>query len=68
MGSNRGVLTIDELSSYLKIPKSTLYKFVRDRKSPSPNIGWRWRSRKTIVDRWLDEGKAEAPTAGDLPR
>ena len=29
------VLTIEELSAYLKIPKSTLYKLVREGKIPS---------------------------------
>jgi len=28
------VLTIEELSAYLKIPKSTLYKLVREGKVP----------------------------------
>ena len=29
------VLTIEELADYLKIPKSTLYKLVREGKVPS---------------------------------
>ena len=29
------VMTIDELAAYLKIPKSTLYKLVREGKVPS---------------------------------
>lgn len=50
-----GVLTIDELAVYLKIPKSTLYKLVREGKIPSQKIGRHWRFRKQAIDRWLDE-------------
>jgi excisionase family DNA binding protein len=56
MGENSGgVLTIDELSAYLKIPKSTLYKLVREGKIPSQKVGRHWRFRKLAIDRWLDE-------------
>jgi len=49
------VLTIGELSLYLKIPKSTLYKLVRERKIPSQKIGRHWRFRKGAIDQWLGE-------------
>ncbi len=48
------VLTIEELSVYLKIPKSTLYKLVREGKVPAQKVGRHWRSRKETIDRWLD--------------
>jgi len=53
------VLTIGELSSYLKIPKSTLYKLVREGKIPSQKIGRHWRFRKEAIDRWLEEAHAD---------
>jgi excisionase family DNA binding protein len=49
------ILTIEELSAYLKIPKSTLYKLVREGKVPSQKVGRHWRFRKETIDRWLDE-------------
>ena len=49
------VLTIDELSEYLKIPKSTLYKLVQDGKIPGQKIGRHWRFLKSRIDRWLEE-------------
>lgn len=49
------VLTIEELSAYLKIPKSTLYKLVREGKVPSQKIGRHWRFRKVAIDRWLED-------------
>ena len=55
------VMTIKELSAYLKIPKSTLYKLVREGKVPSQKVGRHWRFRKEAIDRWLDETHAEEP-------
>ena len=55
------VMTIEELSVYLKIPKSTLYKLVREGKVPSQKVGRHWRFRKEAIDRWLDDLPAEAP-------
>ena len=49
------VLTIDELGDYLKIPKSTLYKLVREGKVPCQKIGRHWRFHKIAIDAWLRE-------------
>ena len=49
------VLTIEELSAYLKIPESTLYKIVREGKIPSQKVGRHWRFRKEAIDNWLDQ-------------
>lgn len=55
MGDKPGdVFTIGELASYLKIPKSTLYKLVREGKVPSQKVGRQWRFGKNAIDRWLD--------------
>ena len=60
------VLTIEELSSYLKIPKSTLYKLVREGKIPSQKIGRHWRFRKEAIDNWLEETrKIESEPGGN---
>ena len=58
------VLTIQELAVYLKIPKSTLYKLVREGKIPSQKIGRHWRFLKEAIDRWLEETRVKEPDAG----
>lgn len=58
------VLTIDDLSTYLKISKSTLYKLVRENKIPCQKIGRRWRFRKNAIDRWLESGQAVTSDSG----
>jgi DNA binding domain, excisionase family len=54
------VLTIEELSKYLKIAKSTLYKLVREGKVPCQKVGRHWRFRKEAIDRWLEKSGADA--------
>jgi len=49
------ILTLDELSAYLRISKSTLYKLVREGKIPSQKIGRHWRFRKETIDKWMDK-------------
>jgi excisionase family DNA binding protein len=53
------ILTIEELSTYLKISKSTLYKLVREGKIPSHKVGRHWRFRKVAINRWLDESQKD---------
>jgi excisionase family DNA binding protein len=57
------VLTLEELSIYLKIPKSTLYKIAREGKIPCQKVGRHWRFRKVAIDRWLEETKPERSLA-----
>lgn len=60
------ILTIEELSAYLKIPESTLYKIVREGKIPSQKVGRHWRFRKEAIDNWLDQmGSKETETKGE---
>ena len=59
--------TLNELSQYLKIPKSTLYKLSETGKIPSVKIGKQLRFRKSSLDKWLadkeNEGAIAAPNS-----
>jgi len=57
------ILTIEELAVYLKIPKSTLYKLVREGKIPSQKIGRHWRFRKAAINHWFEETSTNEPGA-----
>ena len=52
------VLTIAELSKYLKISRSTLYKLAQEGKLPAQKVGRHWRFHREAVDEWLKH-KAE---------
>lgn len=54
------VMTIDELSTYLKVPKSTLYKLAQEGKVPGQKVGRHWRFHREVIDQWL--GKANPAT------
>lgn len=47
------VLTIDELATYLKVSKSTLYKLAQEGKLPGQKIGKHWRFLRSTIDQWL---------------
>jgi len=49
------VMTIAELSEYLKISRSTLYKLTQEGKLPAQKVGRHWRFHKGVIDRWLGE-------------
>lgn len=46
------MMTIDELSEYLKIAKSTLYKLAQEDKLPAQKVSGHWRFHRAAVDRW----------------
>ena len=49
------IMTIDELSGYLKVSKETLYKMVQKKEIPASKIGNQWRFQKTRIDSWFDD-------------
>ena len=55
-GNADEILTIQELSDYLKVPVSTLYKLVREGSIPSFKVGKHWRFHKDAIDKWIASG------------
>lgn len=52
------VLTVDELASYLRLSKSSLYKLLQQGKVPGVKVGKHWRFPKRSVVAWLERGEA----------
>lgn len=48
-------LSLTELSKYLKIPRSTLYKLSQTGRFPSVKIGKQLRFKKSSIDNWVAE-------------
>lgn len=48
-------MTVEQLSVYLQIAKSTLYKLAQEGKVPGQKVGKHWRFKKDAIDRWLEE-------------
>jgi len=55
------IMTAQELSSYLKITTTTIYKLAQQGEIPSFKIGSEWRFKRELVDRWLERGAGHAP-------
>ena len=47
------ILTVEELHSYLKIPKPTLYALAQGGRIPAAKVGKHWRFRRSDIDGWL---------------
>jgi excisionase family DNA binding protein len=49
------LLTINELSRFLKISKPTLYKMVEKGKIPALKIANQWRFKKEDINAWIEK-------------
>ncbi len=49
------ILTIIELSKYLKISKPSLYYLVQKGLIPGAKVGRHWRFSKKSIDKWIAE-------------
>ena len=47
-------MTLKEVADYLKLSKSTIYRFVQQNRVPAAKIGNQWRFCKEAIDEWID--------------
>jgi len=47
------IMTIKDLSLYLKINEKTIYKLAKQGKLPGLKIGGMWRFKKEAIDNWM---------------
>lgn len=47
------LMDINELATYLRLEKQTLYNWLHKKKIPGIKMGGVWRFEKRAVDRWL---------------
>jgi excisionase family DNA binding protein len=52
---NECLLNVEDVASYLNIPKSTIYLLCEKKIIPFMKIGKHWRCNKKILDAWLVE-------------
>jgi len=48
-------LTAEEVAEYLRLPLSTVYKLVQDKKLPGFKVGKHWRFRKDSIEKWIND-------------
>lgn len=55
MSEEREVLNITQAASYLGLSKDTLYMYASTGLLPAFKFGNRWRFKKSLLDKWMDE-------------
>lgn len=58
--TENAILTIKEVSEYLKLAEKTAYRLASDGKIPGFKVGGAWRFRQTEIDAWIKEQELKA--------
>ena len=53
MSETDAVLTVKEVSQYLKLAQSTVYRLAQEQKLPCRKVGGTWRFSRNGIDQWL---------------
>lgn len=56
---NSVLMTIDDLSSYLKVTRRTIYDWLKHNRIPAIKLVGQWRFQREKIDQWL-ENKTQA--------
>lgn len=48
-------LTAEEVAEYLRLPLSTVYKLVQDKRLPGFKVGKHWRFRRETFQEWIKQ-------------
>jgi excisionase family DNA binding protein len=69
MSDSDDILTVTEVSQYLKLAESTVYRLAQENKLPCRKVGGTWRFSRHVIDQWLanmpPENPFELPYDGD---
>ncbi|MDH4193929.1 MAG: helix-turn-helix domain-containing protein [Nitrospirota bacterium] len=64
----KDLLTLSEVSTFLKVPKSTIYKLARERRLPGHKVGKHWRFVREEIEAWVQNAGGEAVMVGAGPQ
>ena len=54
------LMTLEEVATYLRVTKKTIYRLLRQRKITASKVGHQWRFDKAAIDEWLHQNPLEA--------
>ncbi len=60
---NSRVLTVQEVSSYLRVHPSTIYRMLKKNQLPAFRVGSDWRFTVDALDRW----RSQVESSGQVP-
>lgn len=52
--ANGTLMTIEELASYLRVTRRTIYDWLKHNKIPALKLVGQWRFKKDKIDQWLE--------------
>jgi len=55
VSTNIAIMNADEVSRWLRIPKSTLYKMCAEGQIPCTKIGKHWRFDREVIEKWFQK-------------
>jgi len=61
------VLNLEETCDYLRLAKSTIYKYVRVGEIPAFKVGRVWRFKREMLDQWM-RSQTESQTSAIIGR
>ena len=53
------LMTLEEVASYLRVTKKTIYRLLERRGIPATKVGRQWRFEKAAIDDWLRQSSVE---------
>jgi excisionase family DNA binding protein len=53
---NGGLMTMEDLSKYLKVTRRTIYDWLKHNKIPAVKLVGQWRFKRDKIDAWIDSG------------
>jgi len=60
----KDLLTLSEVSTFLKVPKSTIYKLARERRLPGHKVGKHWRFVREEIEAWVQNAGVDEVMVG----
>ena len=62
------VLTVQDLSMYLKVHPSTVYRMLKNKQIPAFRVGSDWRFNVELIDQWLGKLGSPRPASVNVSR
>lgn len=58
------IFTLDEVATYLKVGKRTVYRLAAGKKIPAFKVGGVWRFQRREIDQWVQRQTAQTQGSG----
>lgn len=58
---NKRLMTVEEVSDYLRVKRSTVYEWARSGRIPAVKVGRLWRFETEKIEAWVRDGGLKSP-------